>query len=378
MVDDTFLPTQAQEFIDVAFRIFKSGEPATFLVPPNTHKSNIFINQILEKNKTDFHLVVFDLATNEVEDSDDVDFVVRKEIKKEPKKKLVLIINNARNLIINKNFLVINTILDLLKTNDSLQLAFFFNIDITHPEIAKHLRSKIFGNVVHIPLYNKKDTLGFIEYFSRSLKISLEESEKEKVAELCGGYIWLLKQILRCLRDDPSLKIRNSSSCPPVKLALEQLYDSFLDSEKNVLQNLIFGKKIEDSIERHSKEYLEKMGLISDGQIRISMLEEYIRDRSPKMSVELKNSSIYLNSVNVDSHFSQKERRAFKALLDKSNVIISRDELAKAIWPVNTEDFYSDWAVDRIVARLRDKIEELGFAKDVIKTYRNKGYMFEV
>jgi len=61
-------------------------------------------------------------------------------------------------------------------------------------------------------------------------------------------------------------------------------------------------------------------------------------------------------------------------LIKNTNRVVTRDELAKAIWPINTEDYYSDWAVDRLVARLRSKIADLGMTREAVKTVRNQGY----
>ncbi len=207
--------------------------------------------------------------------------------------------------------------------------------------------------------------------------MSFNKEEVNKIAILCGGYFWLIKQVIRTIRDNPSLKFNDVGKSSQVQIAIEQLYNSFLESERNVLQNLIQGKRIESDIEKHSLEYLKKISLVNGDKITIPLLDEYIREHVPKIDIELRNDKIYMNSVNIENHFSQKEKRIFITLLRKRNNIISRDELAKAIWPINTEEFYSDWAVDRIVARLRNKVEELGFSKDVIKTYRNKGYVFE-
>ncbi|OGK19169.1 hypothetical protein A2866_05250 [Candidatus Roizmanbacteria bacterium RIFCSPHIGHO2_01_FULL_39_8] len=377
MSGKSFFARQNVEYCDTIYRILKSGESGTLLFPPNTHKSNYFIDQVIAHNPTDVHLIKFDLSTYEMDDANDLLLILRKEMKSSKKKKFGVLINNARNLILKEKYLILNSLFDFLDQYPQFNLIFFFNIDITHPDIAKHLRSRIFGNVYYFPLYDLEDVCGFIEFFSQEWKMSFNQHEVDKIAYLCGGYFWLIKQVIRIIRDNPSIKFENLAQGLQVRVTLEQLYTSLLDSEKTVLQSLIQGKKIESDLEKHSLEYFKKIGLINRGKITIPLLDEFLREEIPHADVELRDNHIYVNSVNVDNHFSQKERRIFKALIDHKNEIVSRDELAKAIWPVNTDDFYSDWAVDRIVSRLREKIKLLGFSKEVIKTERNKGYIFK-
>lgn len=371
-----FFAKQNEKLTEIIFRIFKSGEPASLIFPPNTHKSNFFIDQLIGKNPIKVHLVKLDLATHEMIDADDLESIIRSEIKGSKKEKICVLINNARNLIVNENYLLINSLFDFLDKYPKLNIIFFFNIDITHPEIAKHLRSRIFSNVLYFPLYNKEDVRGFIDFFSKEWRMSFNKEEVDKITAMCGGYFWLIKQVIRIIRDNPTLKFDEIGENPQIRITIEQLYISLLDSERKVLQNLVQGKKIESDLEKHSLEYLQKIHLVKGNEITVPFLEDYFREHSPKIEVELRDNRIYINSVNIDNHFSQKERRIFKALLSKKNRIVTRDELAKAIWPINTDNFYSDWAVDRIISRLREKIKLLGFSKEVIKTERNKGYIF--
>ena len=138
--------------------------------------------------------------------------------------------------------------------------------------------------------------------------MSFNQHEVDKIAYLCGGYFWLIKQVIRIIRDNPSIKFENLAQGLQVRVTLEQLYTSLLDSEKTVLQSLIQGKKIESDLEKHSLEYFKKIGLINRGKITIPLLDEFLREEIPHADVELRDNHIYVNSVNVDNHFSQKER----------------------------------------------------------------------
>ncbi len=371
-----FIPSQYEEFEKGIFKILRSGEPGSFLFPPNTNKSNRLITTLIATNKSEFHLIKIDLFIHDVEDIDDLFGLIGVAMKSSKRRKVGVLMANAQTLLIEKNYVFLNSIVSLQERFPQVGFVLLFNIDITHPDISKYIKPSIFNEILYYPLYSLDDTLGYINDLLKKWNFALTDEKRKKIAQNCGGYFWLVKQTVRTLRDNPSLTIEEAVHADGVRLAIEQFYTSLLESERGVLQNLILGKKIQDEKEKHSLEYLRKVKLIKDEQITISYLTTYIREYLPKMSAQLKDNMLHINYVNVDSHFSPKEKRAFKVLLNKKDQIVSRDEMAHAIWPIDTEEQYSDWAVDRIIARLREKIERLGFSKDVIKTLRKKGYMF--
>lgn len=372
-----FTPGQYEQFETGVFKILNSGQPGVFLVPPNTFRSNRLPATLIERNKSDFEIIKIDLFLHEIEDVEDLIAIANKKMRESKKKKIGVFMANAHTLLLENNFVLLNSIINLQEQYPHIHLVFLFNKDLTHPNISKNIKSSIFSNIIYYPLYKYEDVLGFIDYVMERDKISLSADQKEKIARNCEGYFWLVKQVVRAARDNPKTSIEDLVHTDGVRLSLEQFYTSLCPSEKEVLQSLIMGKKIQEGDEKHSLEYLQKIGLVKENKITIPFITSYIREYLPRMSADVKDNTIQINSVSVDSHFSPKEKRAFKALISKKNQIVSRDELAKAIWPVDTEENYSDWAVDRIVARLRDKIEKIGFSKDVIKTLRNKGYVFE-
>lgn len=371
-----FYPNQYKGFAEGSLKILRSGEPGIVLVPPNTHKSGILVDRLIKEPLADFHLTKLDLVTTELEQSEDINIFIKAERAKSKKKKLGVFIINAQILVNEKKFQLLNFLLEYQKKFQQVSLIFYFNIDLTHPEVAKHLKTSIFGNIIYFPLYSFEDSKLFIKVLEKEWKISLSEDQIEKIVVNCGGYFWLVKQVVRVLRENPEIKVSDTVNNNRVKLTLEQFYESLFPSERTVLQSIILGRKIENDVEKHSLTYLEKIGLVENYKIRIPFLENYIRTFLPHISAEIRDNHIYINFVNVDSHFSQKEKRVFKTLIKNKSKLVTRDELAKSIWPVNTDEFYSDWAVDRILARLRQKIKLLGFSKDIIKTERNKGYLF--
>lgn len=67
---------------------------------------------------------------------------------------------------------------------------------------------------------------------------------------------------------------------------------------------------------------------------------------------------------------TKSEQKAFDVMLKKSGDLITRDEIAQAIWGNRWLEKYSDWRIDRLIYLLRHKIPD-NFR---VRTIRNSGY----
>ena len=70
---------------------------------------------------------------------------------------------------------------------------------------------------------------------------------------------------------------------------------------------------------------------------------------------------------------SKKENLLFNFLKSRIGVICEREEIIQAVWPEVEEFGVSDWAIDRLVARLRVKLKSQN-AKFEIQTVKTRGY----
>ena len=72
-------------------------------------------------------------------------------------------------------------------------------------------------------------------------------------------------------------------------------------------------------------------------------------------------------------HFTKKELALFTFLQNTVGEICERDMIIDSVWPEYVESGISDWAIDRLVARLRTKLRSQK-SKYEIKTIRTRGY----
>lgn len=72
---------------------------------------------------------------------------------------------------------------------------------------------------------------------------------------------------------------------------------------------------------------------------------------------------------------SHQEQKIYIEMRRRANGFISRDEIATILWKEESyNDKYSDWAIDKMISRLREKLILGGLSAYNIKTLRGKGY----
>jgi hypothetical protein len=93
-----------------------------------------------------------------------------------------------------------------------------------------------------------------------------------------------------------------------------------------------------------------------------------------KLSIcfDSKTFSFLLNNENITFRFTNQEQETLKLLIDKKNILVTRDDIAEALWGKKSYEKYSDWAIDQLVSMLRKKLSQLNTV-DKIQTIRGKG-----
>jgi len=70
---------------------------------------------------------------------------------------------------------------------------------------------------------------------------------------------------------------------------------------------------------------------------------------------------------------SKKEFLLLKFLEDNLNEICEREQIIEAVWPEAEALGVSDWAIDRLVARLRSKLKAQNKKVEIV-TVKTRGY----
>jgi hypothetical protein len=99
--------------------------------------------------------------------------------------------------------------------------------------------------------------------------------------------------------------------------------------------------------------------------------------REPSLRCEPTTRQVYVDGVPLDPPLSLKQFELIWFLYQNRNRVVSKDEIAAAVWPEAQGDVY-DANIDRMVSRVRSRIEpDSGENTRFIHTIRGYGYQLD-
>lgn len=227
-------------------------------------------------------------------------------------------------------------------------------------------------------MYLKPAKTEDLEIISKTLEIKydlkLDNKIKNQIYTLSGGHVQYLYLAFVSLYDylnrfgkfqrDPIEIIKKDER---ILLQSEELYSSLTENEKKTLVKLLNNRKITDA-ERRKASYLWDTGIVltqkKTNKIFSNFYEDYVK------------LNITSNGDTSNSYLTKKEHVLFEILKKYIGSICERDIILENVWPEYQEVGVSDWAVDRLVARLRKKLEATN-SKYSIKTVRTRGFILQ-
>lgn len=341
------------------------------------------INQLLQDEdllkqiSLQHQLLIINMASLSIEEGEEFDRYLSK-LRDDRKDKIVLFILQADKLLTEKRPLL-SYLNSLPQRNPAYSILFFFQKNIFLSHYLKQLSSfsTLYQNILIYPYYGEKDRIQFISYLQKKFSVDIPKKVQNQIIDQCGGYLWLIKEAVRYF-----VKTHNTLALfthEEMTLRLKIIFEEMDEVEKTALEKLVKKDYSFTQSEKQVVEHLSKIELISytanTYAFTIPLFETYIREHIGKKTQIYLNElqQITVNSVQVETIFSLRERRLLKYLISNPNVIIPRNKAASPIW--NQTD-YTDWALDQFIRRLRNKLLKLGLSRYLITTKKNRGFIF--
>lgn len=243
------------------------------------------------------------------------------------------------------------------------------------PSVFTKSSVSLFAENMYIRPAKQEDTKIIFETYKERYKLNLASALESPLFEIVDGYVQYLQLALISLHE--SGKIFKSkqdifdflSKDERIMLQSEELWESLNSAEQNILLKIIKDSKIAFD-EKKLASYLWDSGLIDEGKEKTMVF-------SPLFSHYLKQrQTAAANNSNIE--LSKKENLLFTYLKSRVGNICEREEIIQAVWSKEEEFGVSDWAIDRLVARLRVKLKSQK-TKFEIQTVKTRGYkMIEV
>jgi len=354
-----------------------------FLVPQLLDNIQI-VKKILGNDYESYILSYFELTPNSTFD-DLKNSVLKEIIHRKIKIPSFRKLEDIMNWLDKKNYKVVLFILriDLFFNNNSLyKIQDFFRIykisfiGFSHINLAsrqfkqfKSICSALFQNIIYEKLYDYKDIEAFFNYLEELFRIKLPVLLKKEIFKTCGGNLWLVKQAVRYFRNNPNSGIHEVLSHNELLEKAALVWERLLPDEKRTAIKILNEEPLTDD-EKVNFEYLIKIGFFIEKDreytLAIPLLSKVVDIKPKTHFVNLRNDGIYLGNRIISDELTQQEEKILKYFIENKNKVISRYHLGDRIWK-NNEDAYSDWALDRLIFRLREKLYSLGLSKNIIK-----------
>ncbi|MBI2033185.1 MAG: helix-turn-helix domain-containing protein [Candidatus Levybacteria bacterium] len=263
-----------------------------------------------------------------------------------------------------------------LKEATNFQLSYVFTsfrpLGMLAPYVFTKASLVVFVHDMYLPPVNKEDVKIIYETYRDRYSLKLTQAVENALFELVDGYVRYLHLALIILNEKKKQKITTKQELSEmllkderIYLQSEELWESLMVDEQDVLKKVVKHVTLSAG-ERALGKYLWETGMISeDGKGNASVFSPlfltYLKQKEKK-TLEAQGTE-----------FTKKEQALFEMLKKNAEVICEREKIIEAVWPEVEELGVTDWAIDRLVARVRGKLR-LQKSNFEIQTIKTRGY----
>lgn len=262
-----------------------------------------------------------------------------------------------------------------LRDATGYQLAYVFtsyrSLDELSPAVFPKTSAVSFSQTMYVKLAEKNDMETIYKTFNSQYKLPISKQLYQDLLSMVNGHVQYLLLSLIILHErkkqlpkDKDELFNILTEDERITLQSEELWESLTEQERTVLLQTVHNDSVSENDKEQAK-YLWETGFIHTSGKRSEVF-------SPLFRAYLEhNVAEPVSQMSV--HFSRKELALYHLLEQHMNEICEREEIIQAVWPEYSEMGISDWAIDRLVARVRVKLRQQESLYE-IKTVRTRGY----
>lgn len=284
--------------------------------------------------------------------------------------------------------------LESIMSVDKSKIVYLFlsTINLFNEKVLKNLHNLKYAvsrKVRYFPLFNEEETNYLIDQTSKKLKLTISNNVKNPIYASCGGHPQLLKYSLYHLhslgqlvpKDDVGVKACLLDS-DQLKIVCADIWNYLTDKEKNTIISVVTTGTI-SSLPREEIDYLLKLGLVKVTEEKKyyvfgTLFEAFVKNKLPKhtLTYNIETKKLYYGQTSCEDKFTYQEFKLLVYFITHENELITRDQVADAIWGRLSHEKYSDWSIDKTISILRKKLDVLGFPSEQLVTLKKRGFSF--
>jgi DNA-binding winged helix-turn-helix (wHTH) protein len=241
-------------------------------------------------------------------------------------------------------------------------------LENTEPEIFTRHSMLVFSDNMYVKPAKGKDTKVISESSIKQYNLELDKKIVDELLKTVDGHTQYLHFALIALREsgmkiNPSELFEFLKNDERIALLSEELWESLTANEQEILIKVITQKKLSDE-ELKKADYLINTGFFTLDNFEIfnPIFDHFIRTKADERK-----------RVKMATEFSKKENLLLKFLEENKNEICEREQIIEAVWPETESLGVTDWAIDRLVARVRTKLKDNDKHYEIV-TVKTRGY----
>jgi len=237
------------------------------------------------------------------------------------------------------------------------------------PDVFKKQFLTLFSRDMYLPPMNRQDMLTIMDTLEAQYHTKVSSEIKKTLIDISGGYVQYLQIALIRIQEDTNIPTTMKgllsflSKDEQIIFQSEEMFESLTKSEKELLLAIKQGNTVSKE-EKENTMYLWNTGIVKDEGIKTVLFSPLFDDYVSTLTMHTNNGS---------EEFTKKEHLLFTFLKANINTLCERESIIDAVWPENREMGVSDWAIDRLIARLRSKLKDQDSPYQ-IQTIVTRGY----
>lgn len=263
--------------------------------------------------------------------------------------------------------------LEGLKNSTHDKLSFVFTtsrgLNAVSPKVFSHTSLSLAESEIFLKPASKEDLKIICDAYIKRFGLRISPETEKELIKLTGGYIQYLQLALISLGEPESSKYKNLTdlliSDERINLQSEELWEDLTPNEQGFLLKIL-NKQGFNEKDLKGAQYLFDSGFIVHDKNVYKIFSPIFEN-----FLKTKNGNGEKGS-NGKIELSKKEHLLFSYLKQNLDQICEREAIIEAVWPEEEALGVSDWAIDRLVARLRKKIKEEGEFE--IVTVKTRGF----
>lgn len=275
--------------------------------------------------------------------------------------------DRMQNVVTPEFFANLQGLIDASHSNLSFVITSARSLESLAPEVFSRASISAFARTMYVGPGSSEDARVIFDYTAKKNNMKFTPESRKKILVIVDGYTQYLQFALSYLHEKKKNNIDEKLFDELIKderiaLQSEELWESLSSDEKDTLLHYFeTGKTTED--EKNEASYLWNTGMIQeDGKLFSPLFEEYV-----------KNAVKTKKEPSQRKELSKKEHLLLTLLEENRGALCERETIIQKVWPEVESYGVSDWAVDRLVARLRQKLKQSNLKLEIV-TVKTRGY----